>query len=231
MAQIELSLGSGLPLEVVRELPGIVNEVHYGADDLKPGDITMAVVRTDDVESVATITEGSENWPKDDSGLFLPLTEMCDRLNERKARIYEILGNIAYHDTEGLEIIEANGIYPVETDESDRGLSVTVRVFNGEITDGEKRRLKCSYNQIAKLYRLEKPEGEIIFPEMDRELSVSDANYEIECKLPRTDKRFESNPEYLDEVARSIAVYMSSPAVPVNCFIQGDKGTGWGKAS
>ena len=231
MAQIELSLGSGLPLDIVRELPRIVNGVHYGANDLNPGDITMAVVRTEDVGSVATITEGCENWPKDGEGLFLPEEEMRVELDERIKAIYEELGATASRD---LVIVQSNGICPsaVEKSEAFRfGPSVTIREFNGEADDQERMRLIYSYNIIARLYRLQQPVDGIIFPEIDRELSVSDANYEIECRLPRADDRFRSDHEYLDKVAGSIARYMRVSTGPVNCFIQGDKGTGWGKAS
>ncbi len=232
MAQIELSLGSGLPLEAVRELPRIVNVVHYGADSLNPGDITMAVVKTQDVESIATITEGCDNWPKDNGGLFLPEEEMRVALDGRAKAIYEELGTIASRD---LVIVQSNGICPSSVENSgifEFGPSIKIREFCRKTNDKERRMLTHSYNEIARIYRLRKPEDMVVFPEMDRELSVSDAVCEIECILPRSDIRFNSDPDYLSKVAGSIARYMLLPAKgPVNCFIQGENGTGWGKAS
>jgi hypothetical protein len=86
-----------------------VYNAHYGpkpdGEPLAPGDITLAVHRTNRSDSALFITEGSENWPRSESGILLPKVKMQEALAQRALQISETT------EIPANRIIESNGIY------------------------------------------------------------------------------------------------------------------------
>jgi hypothetical protein len=166
-------------------LAQVVNEVHYGEEKLKPGDITLAVTKTEGA-SLAVITEGSGNWPRrrDENGFYLLEDEMKTALAERVEDIRERLGDLAT----GISFFEANGICPQSLPGMGRNTDpiIVVRGFNGAFPlDSRSLSSKIS-GAVGKAlsYKSILPPHKISIPDVIQELSGSSAGAEVEVILP-----------------------------------------------
>ncbi len=128
MAQVELRLfNPDMSFEKKQRLCEFVQtsvfRVHYPEElpdrrtgsgiVLKPGDITLVVPRLEtglsvsDADFELEISEGSDNWPKDESGSYLLGNAMQEALEQRASRISKAIQGA--HGAYSHNIFEVNG--------------------------------------------------------------------------------------------------------------------------
>lgn len=119
MAQIELRFLTDFETEKKRDIAdlskAVVNLVHYGNEELAPGDVSLFVPVLDlglsdsDAEYELEISEGSDNWPKDAAtGLYLAPDLAKDVLEDRARLISKALREAFADDSHN--IFEVDGI-------------------------------------------------------------------------------------------------------------------------
>ena len=227
MAQIRFEMGRGISNDQAEELlgpqgalPRAVNFFHYGNKLLNPGDITLAVSSTEE-DSRAVITEGCSNWPKTDSGFYLPKSKMEKVLELRTSQIEEMLGELAT----GLVIVEANGICPNGITKVDKPTLILRDFIEGRVPPRNENMFSTMGAILSDELGLPFRHSQVDtrWQEVIPGLSCSKAKNELEVILP------ELIPED-DGIAERLAARIGKEVlggVSTNCFVQAPNGTDW----